>query len=148
MKVRFVLNPDRDIELIALRLCGFLDFNAIAKSAIKAYVRGIEYQVTIPVTDEFVERPLRCAITFSDKDDADVIKFIQSLKCSKTNAIKNIILMCVRGRPQATYQNESLNRLLLEMTVARAVTEPVKTIEEETDEASYWKAVADSMGNF
>lgn len=148
MNVRFVLHPDRDIELIALRLCSFLDFKSIAKSAIQAYVRGIEYEVTVPVTDEFVERPLRCSITFNSKDDADVIKFIQSLKCSKTNAVKNIILMSIRGKPQATYQNEALNRILLEMAVSTAAQEPVNTIEEETDEASYWKAVADSMGNF
>jgi len=95
MRIKIYLKPTRDIELVAARYNSALDFGGIAKEVLRSHVRGGKYKFPIPANKSYVKRPLVCSITLDEKEDADVIKYLDGIIISKSALIRNLMLRAI-----------------------------------------------------
>lgn len=87
-------------DLVLLKNCPNFNLTRVFREAICAYVRNEEYSIEIPSIPNFAFpfKNIACHLHFSDEKDADVIRFINTLRRSYgTCALKAILRSYING---------------------------------------------------
>ena len=112
MKIKVYLNPGRDLELIAVRFNPALDFGGIAEEVLRGHVRKRPYQFSVPRTERYVKRSLVCYVTLDEKEDKDVIEYMDSIIIAKSTFIRNIMLRSIENDINYLYSSDKLRKAI------------------------------------
>ena len=113
MRIKIYLKPSRDIELVAARCNPALDFGGIAKEVLRNHVRGGKYKFPIPESQNYIKRPLVCNISLDEKEDADIIRYLDNIIISKSALIRNLMLRAVENDISYIYTDSMLNAAVI-----------------------------------
>jgi hypothetical protein len=113
MRIKVYLNPSRDLELIAIRFNPELDFCGIAKEILKSYVRNNgSYRFVLKKTQELMKRSMVCYIPLDEKDDADIIEYLNRIPVSPSAFIRNIMVRSVDMVDMDIYTDKNLKNAI------------------------------------
>lgn len=119
MRIKVYLKPSRDIELIAVRYNPALDFSGIAREVLKNHVRGKTYKFSIPENSHYAKKPLLCYVTLDDKDDADVIKYLDGIIISRSALVRNLMLQAISNDLRHVYTDGVLKAAVVAQELER-----------------------------
>lgn len=112
MRVKVYLNPNRDLELVAIMYNPTLNFSNIAKEAVRSHVRGNHFSFQYIKGVEYCPRSLVSYISFDDDKDADVVKYFEQLVVPRAAFIRNIMVRAIGGNIGSVYTDERLRTVI------------------------------------
>lgn len=108
MRIKVYLNPKRDLELIAIRFNPALDFGGIAKEVLRSHVRNEKYSISLPRMVNHIKRSMTCYVVLDDKEDADVIAYLDKVVISNSAFIRNIMVRAISNDISYLYTDKNL----------------------------------------
>lgn len=108
MRVKVRLNPNRDLELVAIMCNPTLNFTKIATEAVRAHVRKKEFYFQYVEGIDYRPRSLVCYVNFDDEADADIVDYINQLTIPRSVFIRNIMLRSLKGTINDIYTDHDL----------------------------------------
>ncbi|MCI8563811.1 MAG: hypothetical protein HFH69_09860 [Lachnospiraceae bacterium] len=112
MRVKIYLNPNRDLELVAIMYNPTLNFSNIAKEAVRSHVRGNSFSFQYIKSAEYCPRSLVSYISFDDEKDADIVEYFEHLVVPRAAFIRNIMVRSIGGNIGSVYTDERLRTVI------------------------------------
>ena len=112
MRVKIYLNPNRDLELVAIMYNPTLNFSNIAKEAVRSHVRGNSFSFQYIKSAEYCPRSLVSYISFDDEKDADIVEYFEHLVVTRAAFIRNIMVRSIGGNIGSVYTDERLRTVI------------------------------------
>lgn len=112
-RIKVNLHIGRDPELIAIRYNPAFDFSGLAREVLRSHVRGEKFHFLLPPHTNYTPKSLLCYIYLDEKEDADILNYLEQLIIPKTAFIRNIMIQAIDGDVGFIYCDKNLKNAML-----------------------------------
>lgn len=113
MKIKICLRYAREPELIALRFNPGIYLPGLAKQALRAQMKGIDFQIHMQDDVNYVQKSLSFYLILDDEEDKDIIECLNSQHAPSTAYIRNALIRCIKGDIDFIYRDLKLKKMAL-----------------------------------
>lgn len=113
MRIKVTLHIGRNPELVAIRFNPAYDFSGLAREILRCHVRGQEFHLSLQRQVNYMQRSLLCYVSLDEKEDADIIDYLNKLIIPKSAFVRNIMTHAIDKDYQFVYQDKELKNIML-----------------------------------